>query len=63
MECVLCHTEVTLLELDVTFDAGPCHDYCSAAYRAELAVVLADAERMIASETNPRAHRRRGVST
>lgn len=58
MECVLCHTEVTLLDLDVTFAGGPVHDTCRKAYDAELADVLADAEQLIRDAHARHPHRR-----
>lgn len=59
MECVLCHTEVTLFDLDAEGYGGmPAHEACASAVRAECAALLADCEALILAEPDPRRHRR-----
>lgn len=59
MMCVLCHTEVSLLDLDAEGIGGmPAHAYCARDYRAEADRVLADATAAILAEPDPRRHRR-----
>lgn len=57
MICALCHTEVTLLDLDAQGYLGePAHEHCAAGAReAERAAAT-----MVTDEQDPRRHRRLG---
>lgn len=58
MICALCHTPCDLFDLDDERLAGlPIHKTCGDAYRAEVADVLVEANRMIMAEPDPRRHR------
>lgn len=59
MICTLCHTSISLWELDAEGIEGlPAHEHCAVAFRAEAAAALAEAELMILNEHDPRRHRR-----
>lgn len=63
MECVLCHTEVNLLDLDAEGYGGlPAHTVCARAQRQAIKDALDEAHRMIANEPDPRRHRRHAAA-
>lgn len=58
MICTLCHTTISLFDLDAEGVGGmPAHETCASAYRAEADAVLAEVTQLILSEHDARRHR------
>lgn len=58
MICALCHQGIDLFDLDEQGVGGmPAHRTCAEPYRAEVAKVLEECNRMILAEPDPRRHR------